>query len=157
MSEQTPAEAKACPATQFKRRTIFIKKKLQFHYMLLIIFSVLTGLAIMAFELTFTLNDLFDNYPVLMQPLYDNFIPIVLSFTYKIFIYVLFVILISAVLSHRMAGPIYRFEQTCKAITKGDFSKRVHLRKGDQLTDLQKDFNAMMDRVEEEIKKNKQE
>ena len=69
--------------------------------------------------------------------------------------YVIFVILISAIVSHKMAGPVYRFEQTCKAIAKGDFSQRVHLRKGDQLTDLQDEFNNMMDRVEEEIKKSK--
>lgn len=140
-------------AAQFKRRTIFIKKKLQLRYMLLIIFSVLTGLAIMAFELTFTLDEIFDKYPVLIQPLYDNFLPIALGFMYKILIYILFVVLLSAILSHKMAGPVYRFEQTCKEIAKGDFSKRVHLRQGDQLTELQGDFNAMMDRVEEELKK----
>ena len=55
-----------------------------------------------------------------------------------------------------MAGPVYRFEQTCKAIAKGDFSQRVHLRKGDQLIELQDEFNKMMDRVEAEIHKNKQ-
>lgn len=138
---------------QFKRRTIFIKKNLQFKYMLLIIFSVLTGLAIMAFELTFTLDEIFDKYPVLIQPIYDNFLPIALGFVYKIVIYILFVILISAILSHKMAGPVYRFEQTCKAIAKGDFSQRVHLRKGDQLTELQDEFNNMMDKIEEELKK----
>ena len=58
---------------------------------------------------------------------------------------------ISAFLSHKMAGPVYRFEQVCKAIAKGDFSQRVHLRRGDQFTELQDDFNAMMDKVEEEI------
>ena len=59
---------------RFKRRTIFIKKNLQLRYMMLIIISVLSGLAIMTFELTATLNDLFDNYPVLIQPLYDEFL-----------------------------------------------------------------------------------
>jgi methyl-accepting chemotaxis protein len=141
--------------TQFKRRTIFIKKALQLRYMLMIVLSVLCGLAIMTFELTATLNDLFDNYPVLVQPIYDQFIPIAASFFYKIAIYVLFVVLISAILSHKMAGPVYRFEQTCKEIAKGDFSKRVRLRKGDQLTELQDEFNKMMDRVEAEINKNK--
>ncbi len=140
---------------QFKRRTIFIKKNLQWRYMLMIILSVLCGLAIMTFELTATLNDLFDAYPVLVQPIYDQFIPIAAGFFYKIAIYLLFVVLISAILSHKMAGPVYHFERVCKAIAKGDFSQRVHLRKGDQLTDLQEDFNAMMDRVEEEINKNK--
>ena len=138
-----------------RRATILIKKGLQLRYMLLIILSVLCGLAIMTFELTATLSDLFDAYPVLVQPLYDEFIPIVTEFFYKIFIYLLFVVVISAILSHKMAGPVYRFEQTCKAIAKGDFSQRVHLRKGDQFVELQNEFNAMMDRVEEEINKNK--
>lgn len=141
---------------QFKRRTIFIKKNLQLRYMMLIILSVLCGLAIMTFELTATLDELFDAYPVLVQPIYDEFIPIAAGFFYKIAIYLLFVVLISAILSHKMAGPVYRFEQTCKAIAKGDFSQRVHLRQGDQLIELQDEFNKMMDRVEAEINKNKQ-
>ena len=141
--------------TQFKRRTIFIKKNQQLRYMLMIILSVLSGLAIMTLELTATLNDLFDAYPVLVQPIYDQFIPIAAGFFYKIAIYVLFVVLISAILSHKMAGPVYHFERVCKAIAKGDYSQRVHLRKGDQLTDLQEEFNKMMDRIEAEINKNK--
>jgi len=124
--------------------------------MLLIIFSVLCGLAIMTLELTATLNDLFDAYPVLVQPIYDEFIPIAASFFYKVSIYLLFVVLISAILSHKMAGPVYRFEETCKEIANGDFSKRVHLRKGDNFMELQDEFNKMMDRVEAEINKNKQ-
>lgn len=138
-----------------RRNTIFIKKSLQLRYMLLIILSVLCGLAIMTFELSATLSDLFDTHPVLMQPIYDEFFHIASSFFYKIVIYLLFVVVISAFLSHKMAGPVYRFEQVCKAIAKGDFSQRVHLRQGDQFIELQDDFNAMMDRVEEEINKNK--
>ena len=72
---------------QFNRRTIFIKKNLQIRYMMLMIMSVLCGLAIMTFELTATLNDLFDNYPVLMQPIYDEFLPVAAGFFYKIAIY----------------------------------------------------------------------
>lgn len=136
----------------FQRRTIFIKKGLQIRYMVLMVACVLCGLAIMGLELTATLNDLFDAYPVLVQPIYDEFVPIVSSFLYKIAIYVLLVVIISAIVSHKMAGPVYRFEQTCKAIAKGDFSQRVHLRKGDQLTELQDAFNSMMDVVENHLK-----
>jgi methyl-accepting chemotaxis protein len=135
----------------FQRRTIFIKKNLQIRYMILMVACVLCGLAIMGLELTATLNDLFDDYPVLVQPIYDEFIPIVASFFYKISIYVLLVIIISAIVSHRMAGPVYRFEQTCKQIAKVDFSQRVHLRKGDQLTELQQEFNTMMDEIEKRL------
>ena len=90
-----------------------------------------------------------------MQPMYDEFLPMAASFFYKIAIYVLLVVIISAILSHKMAGPVYRFEQTCKAIAKGDFSQRVHLRQGDQLMELQDEFNKMMDRLEAEINKQK--
>ncbi len=149
MTNDTPQKPLA------RRNTIFIKKSLQLRYMALIILSVLCGVAIMTFELTATLSDLFDAHPVLMQPIYDEFFHVAASFFYKIMIYLLFVVLFSAFLSHKMAGPVYRFEQACKAIAKGDFSQRVHLRKGDQFIDLQNNFNAMMDRVEEEINKNK--
>ena len=142
-------------APQFKRRTIFIKKKLQLRYMALIILSVLSGLLIIAYELTFTLNEIFDKYPVLLQPLYDQFPALAYSFIYKLIIYLVFVVLISAILSNKMAGPVYRFEQVCKAVAKGDFSQRVHLRKGDQLIELQDEFNKMMDRVETEINQKK--
>ncbi|MBR3632073.1 MAG: hypothetical protein IKN49_03300 [Elusimicrobiaceae bacterium] len=151
MTTQTTAEKKP----QFKRRTIFIKKKLQLRYMALILISVLAGLLIMAYEMVFTLHDIFDHYPVLLQPLYDHFPSIAYSFVYKILVYIVFVVLISAILSHKMAGPVYRFEQTCKEIAKGDLSKRVHLRKGDQLMELQDEFNHMMDYLEAEIKKQK--
>jgi len=144
------------PKGQFQRRTIFIKKNLQIRYMLLIVLSVLCGLTIMTLELTATLNELFDTYPVLVQPIYDEFLPIATQFFYNIAIYILFVIIISAVLSHKMAGPIYRFEQTFRQIAKGDFSQRVHLRKGDQFIEMQDEFNKMMDRVQAEIEhKNK--
>ena len=79
----------------------------------------------------------------------------VVAITVKILIYIVLVVLVSAVLSNKMAGPIYRFEQTCKAVAKGDFSQRVHLRQGDQLTELQDEFNKMMDRVETEINSKK--
>ena len=148
-----PTDTQSQP--QFNRRRIFIKKNLQIRYMMLMIMSVLCGLAIMTFELTATLNDLFELYPVFVQPIYDHFLPVAASFFYKIAIYLLFVVIISAILSHKMAGPVYRFEQTCKAIAKGDFSQRVHLRQGDQFMELQDEFNKMMDRVEAEIKKNK--
>ena len=146
MTQPTPSPV------PFQRRTIFIKKSLQLRYMILIVTCVLCGLAIMGMELVATLNDLFDAYPVLMQPIYDEFGPIVSAFFYKIAIYILLVVIISAIVSHKMAGPVYRFEQTCKAIAKGDFSQRVHLRKGDRLTDLQNEFNKMMDVVEERVR-----
>jgi hypothetical protein len=46
--------------------------------------------------------------------------------------------------SHRVAGPIYRFQQTIRAIAAGKPVPVVKLRKGDYLIDFQNDLNAMI-------------
>ena len=46
---------------------------------------------------------------------------------------------------HRIAGPIYRFRQTINQITAGEPIRYARLGTGDELTDMQDDFNAMLD------------
>jgi len=44
----------------------------------------------------------------------------------------LLIILITIILTHKIAGPIYRFEQTVKAMCERKLDQRIHLRKGDE-------------------------
>lgn len=37
------------------------------------------------------------------------------------------------VLSHKIAGPLYRLERAAEAVGQGDLSQRIHLRDGDEL------------------------
>ena len=46
---------------------------------------------------------------------------------------------------HRVAGPVYRFKQTAKDIAAERPVRYVQLREGDELLELQDDFNAMLD------------
>jgi hypothetical protein len=46
--------------------------------------------------------------------------------------------------SHRVVGPIYRFQQAIKALAEGRSVRPVKLRQGDYLTEFQDDFNAML-------------
>lgn len=48
---------------------------------------------------------------------------------------------------HRVAGPIVRFRQVSRDIALGKPVRRVQLRDGDELLELQNDFNAMLDRL----------
>ncbi|MBT3392891.1 MAG: hypothetical protein HN833_01855 [Elusimicrobiaceae bacterium] len=130
---------------KFQRKTIFIKKKLQYRYMLLIILSVLVGFAIVFFEFSVAISDAFAKEPALLQPLIDQMSPTMIMFGIKILIYIIFIILFSAVLSNRLAGPIYHFERVCRSIKETGKIRKVHLRKGDQFTTLQKEFNDMLD------------
>lgn len=48
-------------------------------------------------------------------------------------------------LSHRIAGPLYRFTQSLQSMTAGEEVRRVRLRKGDLMDELEQSFNAYVD------------
>lgn len=52
--------------------------------------------------------------------------------------------LLSVFVTHRLAGPIYRFGQVAHQVASGDLSIRVRLRKGDDLGDLQASMNQAL-------------
>jgi nitrogen fixation/metabolism regulation signal transduction histidine kinase len=51
--------------------------------------------------------------------------------------------------AHRLVGPLYRFRKTIQAVAAGEPVGLVQLRRGDFLTDLKDDFNAMLRRLEQ--------
>ena len=138
-------------AQQFQRKTILIKKKLQYRYMALIFLSVLVAFLIVGLDLMWTVSKVINDHPM-MQPLLEDLFGVAPLFIIKIGMYMIIVLIASAVVSHRMAGPIYKFEKSCATVASGDLTHRVYLRKGDQLTDLQDQFNNMAGAVNETVK-----
>jgi len=55
------------------------------------------------------------------------------------------------ILSHRIAGPLYRFEKDLGDIGYGDLTKRISLRKTDQLTDIKEALNTLVDTFDERM------
>ncbi len=54
-------------------------------------------------------------------------------------------------LSHRLAGPLYRFERSLENISRGDLTYRIKLRSADQLTELQEALNRFTENMERQI------
>ena len=50
-------------------------------------------------------------------------------------------------LSHRFAGPMYRFQKTIQSLAAGEEVAPIRLRKGDFWHNVADDFNAMLQRV----------
>lgn len=50
----------------------------------------------------------------------------------------------SIVFSHRIAGPIYRLEQTLNSLIRGEDVKTIRIRKGDELKDLVEKTNSLI-------------
>ena len=142
MAENT----KTVPAVQFQRKTILIKKHLQYRYMALIFASVLLAFIVVGLDVLWTVSKVVNEHPM-MQPVLEEMTAMAPLFGIKICMYLLIVLIVSVVVSHRMAGPVFKFEKSCSVISEGDLTHRVYLRKGDQLMDLQDQFNNMAESV----------
>jgi len=51
-------------------------------------------------------------------------------------------------LSHRFAGPMYRFRQTIRRLAEGEDVDFIRLRKGDFWKEFAEDFNAMLEQID---------
>lgn len=144
MAEKKPV----VPSAQFQRKTILIKKHLQYRYMALIFASVLLAFIVVGLDVLWTVSKVVNEHPM-MQPMLEEMTEMAPLFAVKISMYLLIVLIVSVVVSHRMAGPVFKFEKSCSILAEGDFTHRVYLRKGDQLMDLQNQFNNMAAAVHE--------
>lgn len=138
---------------QFKRRTVLVKKSLQIKVLALVFLSVLFAFLLIGGELYYTLA----RTVLLENPsLQDTFSKIHQVLLVKGLLYLGIIFLISLFISHRMAGPIYRFEQSARALAEGDLTHRVVLRTGDELLELQEEFNRMAQSLQDRVRQERQ-
>ncbi|MFZ5951685.1 MAG: HAMP domain-containing protein, partial [Candidatus Rifleibacteriota bacterium] len=64
--------------------------------------------------------------------------------------------ILSIFVSHKIAGPVYRLEETTRIIASGDLTYQIHLRHGDELGDLQEAFNKMSDSLRNMVAKDRE-
>ena len=55
-------------------------------------------------------------------------------------------------LSHRIAGPLHRFEEVLQNMEKGDLTSRVNLRKNDQLIEFKTALNLLMESLDRKVR-----
>jgi methyl-accepting chemotaxis protein len=60
-------------------------------------------------------------------------------------------VLLTIFVSHKVAGPIYRFEKTCHDLIAGNYIDRVHLRKGDDMQNLAHLLNEAIEKTRERV------
>ncbi|HOW28720.1 MAG TPA: HAMP domain-containing protein [Elusimicrobiota bacterium] len=146
---------KSDPPSRIKRSTLIIKRKLQYKYIVLVMCSVLLAIGLISWDIYYTFGS--DMVHDLMDPgLYDLFLEVNQILMAKLLIYLVVVAVVALFVSHKLAGPIFRFERSARIVSGGDLTYRVHLRKGDELMDLQDEFNNMMDSLHAKVSKDRQ-
>jgi len=57
--------------------------------------------------------------------------------------------ILSVFVSHRMAGPIFKFERTLKQLNRGERVEKIRLRRGDSFKELASEINVLIDKLSE--------
>jgi methyl-accepting chemotaxis protein len=73
----------------------------------------------------------------------------------KIAILVVVIFVAGIFISHRIAGPMYRFEKSAEAISKGDLSVNFNIRKSDDMRKTAVTLEEMIESLRKDIKKMK--
>ncbi len=137
---------------RFQRRTVLVKRNLQLKYAAIVFAAVAFTALIVGIGSYLTMFKFIkENDPSLM-PILSQIIRMDLV---KMIIFMGIMLLVSIFVSHRFAGPIYRFEQSAQVLSTGDLTHRVSLRTGDDLMELQDEVNAMVVNLQGFIQKDR--
>lgn len=137
---------------KFQRRTVLIKRSLQLKYIGMLFLSVLLASVVVGGDIYYTLARMVLTDNPSLAPAVAQVNAIILV---KLALYLALMLLISLYVSHRFAGPIYRFEKSAQIVSEGDLTHRVSLRTGDELLELQEEFNGMLASLQALVQKDR--
>lgn len=137
---------------RFQRKTVLVKRALQLKYIGMVFLSVLVASLIVGGDVYYSLTRvMLTECPSVT----DRIVQFNTVLFVKIALYLGLMLLISLYVSHRFAGPIYRFEKSCQSLARGNLTHRVSLRTGDELLELQEEFNGMTAALQALVKKDR--
>ena len=134
---------------QIRRRTYFIEKKFQANFIIkfcsLVIVGGLLTIGIIYFLAKQSTSVSIVNSRVIVRSTADFLLPVLFQTVAVVVVLIgLAAVGVTLLVSHKIAGPLYRFQQVMKTLTEGDFSKDFRIRKLDQLQSLADEFNNMI-------------
>lgn len=143
-------------AKGFRRRNYYIDKDFQKSFILKFCALVAAGAGLMILIL-YLLTRLSTTVSivksrVVVMTTADFLLPLLLQTVVIVTIAVgITTAIFTLIISHKIAGPLYRFKQTFKELSQGNFSSQVRLRKDDQLHEVATEFNQMINAVRNQI------
>lgn len=138
----------------YKRRKVFIKPSYQFKFILKFCLILFAGGVISTASVLFfsrgTLTTSFVHGRLIVKTTASAILPTVLL-TNAVTLVIVTIIAIVTVLymSHKIAGPMFRFEKEMGRVKNGDLTVQITLRKKDQFVALSQSFNEMVANLKE--------
>ena len=140
----------------YKRRIHFIKKEFQAKFILKFVLLVLmgslisTGLLVLFSKGTLTAS--FQHSKLVITDTSSAiFHAIVYTNLVTLGLISLATIIVTLLVSHKIAGPMFRFEKDLEEIAGGNLTKKIYLRKDDQITEMAAALNKMIADLHERV------
>ena len=132
-----------------RRRRYFVKKKLQFKYLLFVLLAMLIPTIVCGAALYYLIWQTVANEVAVPEAIAAGLVPAMerVNVILLISLPLIFIIMLlfSIVISHRIAGPVYRLEKEMKEIAGGDYSRRIKLRSNDELQEIADGINSILE------------
>ena len=137
----------------FRRRNYVVNKEFQLKYAIwnaswLLIFAILLGFLIF-YPLYVEISNAVSTEQE--RELYRTFLTLHETVWLPLAIILAGIFLTNIIMTHRVAGPVYRLRLTLADMAKGNFKKRIKFRKWDEFQDLAELCNQVSERVTAEL------
>lgn len=140
-------------------RTGFLELGFKLRFMLIFCLITLTAVSVASFLFYFlTYRELSSHYGeafFTLQSVKKAVFPLLFASIQSVALLILVSIgiaVLSLFFSHKIAGPLYRFEKSLETIGSGDLTHVVRLRSGDQIQELVKTINDSVHSINYRIK-----
>lgn len=134
---------------KFIRKNYFIDRKFQASFILKFVLIFFAGgvLSVIITLLTTksTLTSSFEGSRLVIEKTSMAILPsVILTNLITTAVVAVMAVLVTLLISHKIAGPIFRFSKDLEEISHGDLQKKIQLRKGDQFESVALNLNTMI-------------
>ncbi|RLB15715.1 MAG: hypothetical protein DRG82_10895 [Deltaproteobacteria bacterium] len=139
-----------------RRRKYFIKKDFQFKFVLkfcgVVLGGVLISTALLFFFSQNTLTSSFSHSRLVIKSTGSAILPAVIYTNLIVLgLISLAAVLVTLLVSHKIAGPLFRFEKELQDISAGNLRTKMSLRKQDQMVEVAESLNQMVEALHEKV------
>ncbi len=141
---------------KYKRRIYFIEKQFQARFILkfcaiVVAGGVLTAGILYFFAMRSTTVSIVDSR-IVVRTTADFLLPVLLQTVIVVTVLLsIAVMAMTLLVSHKIAGPMYRFKKIAEVLAGGDFSSEFKIRNLDQLQPLADEFNVMIRQTKQRL------
>lgn len=140
-----------------KRRQYFINRKFQagfiLKFCLVLILGAVLSVVVTMWTTQATLTSSFEGSKLVIEKTSLAILPsVILTNVITTLVVGVIAIVVTLLVSHKIAGPMFRFEKDLAEISGGNLQKHIHIRNGDQFGSVARNLNDMVLNLNEKVR-----